>query len=735
MNYSKIIFNPIFHIKILNHERVLLFSEDQHHLLNGNIYGDIARILKEGARDEKEIFHYLTTNNYSTSLIEEAFKRLKLKSFIIPYYENVPAHAAAFWIDVKVSPQNLRRKTVVVKNFSNSSETSLVTAFQSLNINVESEGDFFVVLVDNYINEQLAFFNAERLKDHKPWILLKASGRIFWIGPIFESNITGCWNCLISRLKENLRVEIDAFGTDNEKLNIPAKPSLPISQAMAMNLAAIEVSKWQRSLDRHRLHDSIFTFDFNSLETRLHNFKKLSLCPSCQPFKSYTLPQAPILKACSKKHIYQTGERAFSNEDTLENIKSIVSPITGIISSMRHTLINDEHVCYSVRNLPIPDYSYSDKKFRVPDAVTGKGNSRIQATVGCLAEAIERYNCTFTKQYEIRARYSDVKSRAIHPNSLLNVSESQYEKRILLNQFRDGFNKIPKQYDGSEIGWTPFYSLINKNYLYIPSSYCYLNYPVEKEIEMCPGNSNGCASGNTLEEAVFYGLLELIERDCVAIWWYNRIKRPCIDVNKFTGEILHQTIVNFRKNGREISVLDLTNDLQIPCYAAVSWNQEGKRIFLGTGAHLDPNIGIARAVSELNQTMIRSNVPTSVDLTKIPGSERDFVKWIVTENILEHPYLIPSKTTSPSYPFQASSDFLEDINKFLKIFQDMGLDVLILDMSNPDVNFYSVRVVCPGLRHFWSRLGPGRLYEVPTNLGWQMSTTEEINMNPTPYFL
>jgi ribosomal protein S12 methylthiotransferase accessory factor len=35
----------------------------------------------------------------------------------------------------------------------------------------------------------------------------------------------------------------------------------------------------------------------------------------------------------------------------------------------------------------------------------------------------------------------------------------------------------------------------------------------------------------------------------------------------------------------------------------------------------------------------------------------------------------------------------------------------------------------PGMRHFWRRLGPGRLYDVPVKLGWLAEPTPEDKVN------
>jgi hypothetical protein len=215
--------------------------------------------------------------------------------------------------------------------------------------------------------------------------------------------------------------------------------------------------------------------------------------------RSFSTEDKTHIDKLKKTFFYDTGERNCSLDETFDNLKNIISPVTGIISSINHAVVNEEHICYTVRTLPLPqNYDKNDRYLRMPDAATGKGKSKLQATVGCMAEAIERYNCSFTTHAEIRCNFDEIKQQAIHPHALLNFSESQYINREKLNSVKCGFNHIPKQYDGSKIGWTATHSIIDDQTTYVPSSYCYLYYPFEKDSEICPGNSNGCASGNIL---------------------------------------------------------------------------------------------------------------------------------------------------------------------------------------------------------------------------------------------
>ena len=61
------------------------------------------------------------------------------------------------------------------------------------------------------------------------------------------------------------------------------------------------------------------------------------------------------------------------------------------------------------------------------------------------------------------------------------------------------------------------------------------------------------------------------------------------------------------------------------------------------------------------------------------------------------------------YPMQHSGDFLHDINHCRSIIEAHGMEMLVLDQTRADVGMPVVKVVVPGLRHFWARLCPGAL--------------------------
>ncbi len=65
----------------------------------------------------------------------------------------------------------------------------------------------------------------------------------------------------------------------------------------------------------------------------------------------------------------------------------------------------------------------------------------------------------------------------------------------------------------------------------------------------------------------------------------------------------------------------------------------------------------------------------------------------------------------------------------------LGHETFALNQTRPDIGLPVVKIIVPGLRHFWARLGPGRLYDVPVRLGWLQAPLAEAQLNPIPMFI
>jgi ribosomal protein S12 methylthiotransferase accessory factor len=119
--------------------------------------------------------------------------------------------------------------------------------------------------------------------------------------------------------------------------------------------------------------------------------------------------------------------------------------------------------------------------------------------------------------------------------------------------------------------------------------------------------------------------------------------------------------------------------------------------------------------------------------------ERETLHWLENATLDNQPYLIPDPKTKPRSAADNlchwTDDLKEDVLACQALVERHGLEILVLDQTRADIGLPVVKVVVPGLRHFWPRFAPGRLYEVPVQLGWLPHQMHEQELNPTPMFL
>jgi ribosomal protein S12 methylthiotransferase accessory factor len=118
--------------------------------------------------------------------------------------------------------------------------------------------------------------------------------------------------------------------------------------------------------------------------------------------------------------------------------------------------------------------------------------------------------------------------------------------------------------------------------------------------------------------------------------------------------------------------------------------------------------------------------------------DRETAHWLETATAANQPYLVPADEpprTAASYPRVWAEDVTEDVRACQALVERAGMEMLILDQTRPEIGLPVAKVIVPGLRHFWARFAPGRLYDVPVRLGWLPRPFAEEELNPIPMFL
>jgi ribosomal protein S12 methylthiotransferase accessory factor len=323
----------------------------------------------------------------------------------------------------------------------------------------------------------------------------------------------------------------------------------------------------------------------------------------------------------------------------------------------------------------------------------------------------------------------------------LRFSDRQYRERDARNAVGSRFGFIPVPFDPeADLEWSPAWSLTRREVRYLLTAFCYYDYPQPEEQTYCIACSNGNAAGNTLEEAILQGFLELVERDSVALWWYNRVRRPGVDLDSFGEPYLGRLQAFLHGRGREFWALDLTADLGIPVFASLCRRTDGPReqIVLGFGAHLEPRVALLRAVTEMNQMLSSPLLGPAGREFDDPTADPETTHWLKTATTATQPYLLPADApprTAASYPHAWADDVTEDVRACQALVERAGMEMLVLDQTRPEVGLPVAKVIVPGLRHFWPRFAAGRLYDVPVRLGWLPRPLAEDELNPVPMFL
>jgi oxazoline/thiazoline synthase len=591
--------------------------------------------------------------------------------------------------------------------------------------------------------------------------LVKPVGSVIWLGPLFIPNQTGCWECLAHRLRGNREVETAV--QHQQKISTPFPTSraiLPSSLAIGINWAAMEIAKAIARGTHPQLEGKILTFDLVKLSLQEHTLVKRPQCPICAVSVDLgsQKPKPIVLNSHKKQFSADGGHRSLSPEQTLKKYEYHISPITGVVSALpKVDGTNDLIQVYTAihKNGEGKLDNLTELRLNLRHKSAGKGKTDQQSKASGFCEAIERYSGIFTgDEIRIQGIYTELGSVAIHPNDCMQYSATQYQNRETLNsQQHTNFAWIPEPFDlEREIEWTPVWSLTNQTFKYVPTAYCYYDYPLADDHCFCKGDSNGNAAGNTLEEAILQGFMELVERDSVAVWWYNRVQRPGVDLDSFDEPYFQALRDYYQTQNYQLWVIDITNDLGIPSFAALARrtnktldqtsdktsnktsNKTSEEILMGFGTHFDPKIAILRAVTELNQMY----VVVLNEANDVPFDDPDMEYWMKNVTVENQPYLAPDQNAAAKvygdYPNLWSDDLRQDVLTCVDIVAKHGMETLILDQTRPDIGLNVVKVIVPGMRHFWPRFAPGRLYDVPVKLGWLPAPLKEEELNPIPMF-
>lgn len=375
------------------------------------------------------------------------------------------------------------------------------------------------------------------------------------------------------------------------------------------------------------------------------------------------------LNSC-KKHYSDGTHRAIPPEETLKWIepKKRDAGITRVadITSLDRVGIP---VFSSIRPLA-GDGSVS--------VYNGKGATPLEAQVSAIMEGIERYSSEVFDREMRHALYGEI----LADENTLNPKDLILPRGI-----------AP---DVSTLPWVKGYDIVQDEEISVPAHAVF--HPIPREFPpLFRSNTNGLASGNTLEEAVFHALAELIERDA---WSLAEVTR---DMGPLVTGVHHPEAVEMLKKfsaaGVSVTVRDLTSDIGVPTIAAAADDtvlKDPGLLTLGMGTHTNPRIALIRALTEVAQSRLTQihgarEDTTTADLRRKMGYDR-------MKRMNRRWYEGKEEIEFASLPFCDHDDFLDEIRYLTGRLTEQGLErVIVVDLTRPEVGVPVVRVIVPGL--------------------------------------
>ena len=337
-------------------------------------------------------------------------------------------------------------------------------------------------------------------------------------------------------------------------------------------------------------------------------------------------------------------------------------------------------------NIGIPVFSvYREKTAKGTFGnYNGKGPTVEQAKASAVMEAMERYSSEQRESDDII--YGTI-AQAQENGPTVNPVDLILPLRVL------------DYVDSAEIAWVTGFDLFSGQETWVPACAAFYPYHPDSDLQLFRFNTNGLASGNTIEEAVLHALFEVIERDAWSIAENRNFANADIIIDN-ENSVAAQLLKKFEENGVKIHLKDLTSDLGIPTIGAASDDvatKDPELLSVGVGTHLNPEIAAVRALTEVAQsrTTHKHGLKVNAKLQKIT-KEMGYDKVKAINRVW---YADCEKNVKLSDMKNFSTPYvLDDIEVVLGNLMSNGFkQAIVVDFTRSEIDVPTVRIIVPGL--------------------------------------
>lgn len=254
------------------------------------------------------------------------------------------------------------------------------------------------------------------------------------------------------------------------------------------------------------------------------------------------------------------------------------------------------------------------------------------------------------------------------------------------------------------IDWIVGRDLLRGEACWVPAEIVHTDYARARPDGFFLAGSNGLASGNHPVEAINAALYELVERDALALWMAQPLRRRAgcqLDLASIDDPGCRSLLERYAAAQVAVRVWNITSDLGIAAFLCeirdrAAGDPQALRRFHGSGCHVDRAVALSRALTEAAQTRLTYIAGVRDDLS--PAEYRSLPGDDIRDALLDALARESPPVAFAAVPNLAADDLADDLRWTLGRLAATGIErAVAIDLTRPEFGIPVVRLVVPGL--------------------------------------
>jgi ribosomal protein S12 methylthiotransferase accessory factor len=240
--------------------------------------------------------------------------------------------------------------------------------------------------------------------------------------------------------------------------------------------------------------------------------------------------------------------------------------------------------------------------------------------------------------------------------------------------------------------WLPSVRLADGQPTCVPAVLCLRDVPGFRS----SASSLGCAAGPTLGDATASALLELVERDALALWWRGGAEAAAIEPAAIPAANALLSLARLEAPARATRFIDISSDIGIPVVAAISFDAVGRSLAAGFACRTALDTAACAALRELVQMelgnrLVAMKLDRGGEGALSEGERRQLER--MRELSADDPRLLPAAISRP-----AARRVAGDASAIAARLGDAGIHCHRVDLTPAEGAIPVVKVVAPQLQ-------------------------------------